>query len=62
MSVQEHKAIVRSFLDALNTQDLSALDDIVAPDYYDHTNQFRGLDSARVGADGGLLALLRLVN
>jgi predicted ester cyclase len=44
MSLEENKAIVRSFLDALNQQDLSSLDDFVAPDYYDHTNQFRGLD------------------
>ena len=47
MSLEENKAIVRSFLETLNTQDLSALDDFVALDYYDHTNQFRGLDSIK---------------
>jgi steroid delta-isomerase-like uncharacterized protein len=44
MSLEENKAIVRSFLEALNSQDLLALDDFVATDYYDQTNQFRGLD------------------
>ena len=44
MSLEENKVIVRNFLDALNTQDLSVLDDFVATDYYDYTNQFQGLD------------------
>jgi len=47
MSLEENKAIVRHFLEALNKQDLSALDDFVAPDYLDHTNQFQGLDRVK---------------
>ena len=44
MSLGENKAIVRRFIDALNTQDFSSLDELVATDYVDHTNQFRGLE------------------
>jgi len=37
MSLQENKAIVRKAIEALNKQDLSLLDDLVAPNYFDHT-------------------------
>jgi C-1 hydroxylase len=47
LSLEENKAIVRHFLEALNKQDLSSLSDFVAPDYLDHTNQFQGLDSVK---------------
>ena len=41
MSLEKNKAIIRSFYEALNKQDLSSLDDLVAPDYFDHTYQSR---------------------
>ena len=44
MSLEENKVIVQSFIEALNKQDLSSLDDLVATEYFDHTNQFRGLE------------------
>ena len=47
MSVEENKAIVRSFMEALNEQNLSSLDDLVATDIIDHTNQFRGLETIK---------------
>ena len=47
MSLEENKAIVRSFMGALNEQDLSSLDDLVATDLFDHTNQFRGLETVK---------------
>ena len=47
MSLGENKAIVRRFIEALNKQDLSSLDDLVATDYVDHTNQFRGLERVK---------------
>jgi predicted ester cyclase len=36
MSLEENKAIVRKAIEALNKQDLSLLDDLSAPNYYDH--------------------------
>jgi len=47
MSLEANKAIVHSFLEAINEQDLSALDDFVATDYLDHTNQFQGLNRVK---------------
>jgi steroid delta-isomerase-like uncharacterized protein len=47
MSLEENKVIVRNFLEALNKQDLSLLDDFVAADYFDHTNNFKGLDNVK---------------
>jgi len=40
MSLEENKAVVRSFIEALNKQDLSSLDDLVAPDYINHTKDY----------------------
>jgi len=37
MSLEANKAVVRRAIEALNKQDLSLLDDLVAPNYYDHT-------------------------
>lgn len=37
MSVEENKRIVRRFVDALNTEDLDALADLIAADAIDHT-------------------------
>ena len=45
--MEENKAVVRSFIEALNKQDLSSLDDLVAIDYFDHTNQVRGLETVK---------------
>ena len=39
MSLEENKAIVRRFVEAYNNRNLDALDDILAPDYFDHTSQ-----------------------
>jgi len=36
MSLEENKAVVRRAIEALNKQDLSSLDDLVAPNYFDH--------------------------
>ena len=37
MSLEENKAVVRKAIEAINKQDLSLLDDLVAPNYFDHT-------------------------
>ena len=39
MSLEENKAIVRRFIEAYNKRNLDLLDDLVAPDYFDHTHQ-----------------------
>jgi len=43
MSLEENKAIVRKAIEAVNKQDLSLLDDLAAPNYFDHTDQ-QGLE------------------
>jgi len=40
MSLEENKAIIRNGIEAMNAQkNLAILDDLVGPDYVDHTNQ-----------------------
>ena len=47
MSLEENKTIVRRFIEAYNKRNLDSLDEFVAPDYVDHTNQLRGLESLK---------------
>ncbi|TAJ45631.1 ester cyclase [Methanofollis fontis] len=42
MSPEENKALVRRFIDAYNTRNLDLFDDLVAPDYIDHTHRQEG--------------------
>jgi len=42
MSLEKNKAVVRKAIEALNRQDLSLLDDLVAPDYFNHTRKMQG--------------------
>jgi predicted ester cyclase len=46
MPIEENKAIVRKAIGAVNKQDLSLLDDLVAPNYFDHTVQ-QGLEQRK---------------
>ena len=39
MSLEENKQVVRRFVEAYNTGNVDLLDEILAPDYFDHTNQ-----------------------
>ena len=39
MSLEENKAIVRRFVEAYNKQNLDLFDDLLAPDYVDHTSK-----------------------
>ena len=39
MSLEENKAIVRRFIEAYNKRNLDVFDDLLAPDYFDHTSQ-----------------------
>ena len=47
MSLEENKTIVRRFIDSYNNRNLDLLDDIVAPDYFDHTHQLKDLESIK---------------
>ena len=42
LSLEENKAIIRRWFEAENKKDLSPIEDIVAPDFVDHTHQLRG--------------------
>ena len=39
MSLEENKAIVRRFIEAYNKRNLDVFDDLLAPDYFDHTSK-----------------------
>ena len=39
MSLEENKELVRKFVEAYNKRNLDAFNDLLAPDYFDHTNQ-----------------------
>ena len=47
MSLEENKAIVHRFIDIYNTQKWDLVDDLVAPDYVDHTNHIQGLEGLK---------------
>jgi C-1 hydroxylase len=43
LSLEENKAVVRRLVEAFNKHDLFLLDELMAPDYFDHGHQLRGL-------------------
>jgi C-1 hydroxylase len=47
MSAEENKAIVRRFINSYNKRDLDVFDELVAPDYIDHTHHQQGRKSLR---------------
>jgi len=47
MSLEENKAIVRKLTEAFNKRNLDALDELMASDYVDHTNQLRGRENVK---------------
>jgi predicted ester cyclase len=47
MSLEENKAIVRRLNEAFNKGNPDLLDDIVAPEYVDHTRQLKGVESLK---------------
>jgi C-1 hydroxylase len=44
---ENHKAIIRRFIDAYNNRNLDVFDELVAPDYVDHTHQQKGREKFR---------------
>jgi predicted ester cyclase len=45
--LEENKALVRNGIEALNKRDLTVLDEFMASDYVDHTNQLRGREEVK---------------
>ena len=45
MSLEENKAIIRSLYEADNKKDLSILEELISPDFFDATFQLRGPES-----------------
>jgi len=45
VSLEENKAIIRSLYEADNKKDLSILDELISPDFFDPTFQLRGPES-----------------
>ena len=47
MSSEENKAVVRKFIASYNSRNLDAFDQLVAPDYVDHTHMQKGREQFR---------------
>ena len=47
MSLEANKVIVRKITEAVNTQNLSLLDELMAPDYIDHTYQSQNREASK---------------
>ena len=47
MSLEENKAIVRRLNEAYGTANWDLLDDLVAPEYVDHSNQIKGVEALK---------------
>ena len=47
MSLEKNKAIIRKWIEAINLRDFTVLDEFIAPNYVDHTNQLRGREDVR---------------
>ena len=44
MSMEENKAIMRRFIEAYNNRNLEIFEELVSPDFVDHTHQQQGRD------------------
>ena len=47
MSLEENKAIIRRLMEAVSKQNLAVLDELAAPDFVEHTFQWKGLESMK---------------
>ena len=47
MSLELNKAILRRLMEAVSEQNLSVLDELIAPDFVEHTFQLKGLESMK---------------
>ena len=47
MSLEENKKIVRKSIEVINTKDLSSIEQMVAPDFVDHTRKMQGSEGLK---------------
>lgn len=47
MSLEKNKTLIRKVNEVLNRKDLTILDEFMALDYFDHTNQLRGKEDVK---------------
>ena len=47
MTLEENKAVILRLYEAINTKDLSSLEDFMASDYVDHTRKIKGREVLR---------------
>jgi len=47
MSLEENKAIIRRLIEAVYKQNLAVLDELIAPDFVEHTLQLKDLESMK---------------
>jgi len=47
MSLEKNKAIIRKVVEEINKRNLAVLDEFMALDYVDHTNQVRGRENVK---------------
>ena len=47
MTLEENKVIARKMLDAVNRQDLDAIDDLVVPEYVNHPMQLKSREDLK---------------
>lgn len=47
MSLEKNKSLIRKVNEALNKKDLTVIDELMTPDYVDHTNQLRGRENVK---------------
>jgi len=47
MSLEKNKAIIRKANEALNKKDLTVIEEFIAAEYVDHTNQIRGRENVK---------------
>ena len=47
MSSEENKKIVRKSIEVINTKDLSSIEQMVAPDFVDHTRKMQGSEGLK---------------
>jgi len=59
MSLEKNKAIVRSLFEAFNKKDLASLDELLAPDFVDHTHRLQGRARVKVAAFRNLVQIAR---
>ena len=47
MSIEENKAIVRKFTEAVNERNLDSLGELIKLNYIDHTHHLQGLEECK---------------